>query len=250
MPLRPKPTQKQIERAQLDRFLSVASGLPSGLIVEAEEPDFLILCENTIGVELTDLYWSAQPGVAPFQAVEGLRSRIAELAEHNYSSRGLPPLHVSIHFNPNYSLTKRDVPGLATAISDLVEANLPAEGGVYREEYDWDNRAHFPEELLLVSAWRLASLKRSFFSAPSAAFIPDMSREDIERILLAKANKVERYLRKCDQIWLVINCDGGNLSNVFDVDEEVFRTAFETPFDRVFVFRHMAGKVHELRLSR
>jgi len=131
-----------------------------------------------------------------------------------------------------------------------VEANIPAEGDVYREEYDWDNRAYFPEEVHLVSAWRFSSLERSFFSTPSAAFIPDMSREDIERALLSKANKVERYRQKCDQIWLVINCDGRNLSNVFDVDEELFRTTFETPFDRVFVFRHMAKKVHELYLRR
>ena len=246
-----KPTQKQVERWQFDRFRKVSGELAEYRVVDCEEPDFLVHgSERSVGVELIDLYWEQTLGAMPHQAIESLRARIAERAGRIYAASGLPPLHVSIHFNPNFTPTKKDVPRLSHAIAKLVAANVPEEGCSFEEDYDWLNREYFPEEISHLRAARFPVMQKSFFSSPGAAFIPELTKEDIERALVSKEPKVSSYRRQCSELWLVINCDGGHLATVFEHDDEAVRDVFASSFDRVFLFRHIAAKVHELRLRR
>lgn len=249
MPLPIKPSQKEVERRQFDRFAEISKLILDGTIVESEEPDFLVHRPNiTLGIELTDLFWEQQPGKTPPQATESLRGMIAEAAGKIYSSQGLPALHVSVHFSHGYVLRKRDITRLSEAIAKLVSANRPDEGGHFEEEYDWENREYFPEEINRISAWRLSGQDRPFFTSPGAAFIPKLEIKDIERALELKEPKLKSYRRNCTEVWLVINCDAGRLATVFEHDEKVLSHQFRSGFDRVFLFRHMAGKVHELCL--
>jgi hypothetical protein len=227
MSRRVKLTQKQIERWQFDRFVQLSGELQGRLAADCEEPDFLVQGDAVVGVELTDLLWEQVPGTTPHQATESLRARIAELAGRKYEAKGLPALHVSIHFNPSFVPAKRDVEPLSEKLADLVASNVPEEGGSFEEDYDWENRAYFPEQANHVSAWRFPQFTESFFSSPGAAFIPELSRSDIERALALKEPKVATYKLKCRDAWLVINCDGGWLSSVFEFNEDVVGEVYE-----------------------
>jgi hypothetical protein len=250
MPPKARPTQKEIERWQLQRFIDLFQPTRWGEVLDHEEPDFLVRRElDTLGIEFTDLYWD-QPSVKiPQQAVESLRARIADEAGRLYESKGLPKLHVSIHFIPSYVPTKKDVPRLSTAIANLIVDNIPSEGSSYSEDYDWNNRAYFPEGVHHIGAWQQPGLKRSYFNSPGAAMIPNLGRKDIERALASKQSKLERYRSNCQEVWLVINCDGAQLSTTFEYDEATTNTSFASGFDRAFLLRHMASKVHELPLT-
>jgi hypothetical protein len=245
-----KPSQKEAERWQFDRFRRLSGLLADRGMVEDEEPDFLVSDGRVVGVELTELFWEDGAGVVPHQAMEALRARIAEVAWGKYDAKGLPPVHVSAHFNPSYIPSKRDVPRLADAIANWAAAHVPEEGSSFSEDYDWDNREYFPDEVNHLGIWRSAGFEKSFFSSPGAAFIPELARSDIERALRLKEPKVQTYRKKCEEAWLLINCDGGRLSNVFELEDAVLEEDFESSFDRVFLFRHMAGKIHEIRIRR
>lgn len=195
-----------------------------------------------------DLFWDSGVMDIPHQATESLRARIARRAGELYEAEGLPSLHASIHFSPFFTPRKRDVGRLADKLARLFAANVPEEGGSFSESYDWENRGYFPEEVDHVSCWRLPQLTHSFFSSPCSAFIPDLSRSDIERALSLKEPKVATYKTKCEQAWLLINCDGGWLATVFEFKKDVVLETYASSFDRVFLVRHMAKEVHELRL--
>lgn len=245
-----KPTKKQVERWQFDRFCQIHGALTEGNVVEDEEPDFLVPEGRLIGVELTELYWEEVSGALPHQAIEALRARIAEAAWRKYDVKGLSPVYVSINFNTSYVPGKRDVQRLSDAIADWAANHIPAAGTSFSEEYNWENREYFPSEVNHLSIFSFAGVEKSFFSSPGAAFIPELRRNDIERALHLKEPKVETYRKKCEEAWLLINCDGGCLSNVFKLSDEVLDEVFDSSFDRAFLFQHVAGKVHELHLRR
>lgn len=243
-------SKKQIERRQFDRFRHISGLLAIGEIVEDEEPDFLVSDSRVVGVELTDLFWEEVPGTVPHQAIEALRTRIAKEAWRRYEARHLPAVHVSVYFNPSYVARKQDVKRLSESITSWAAAHIPQMDSEFSEEYDWENREYFPEEVDHLGIWRFHSFNKSFFSSPGAAFIPELTRNDIKRALRLKEPKVQTYRQKCVEAWLVINCDGGRLSNVFELEDAVLEEDFVSSFDRVFIFHHMAGRIHELSIQR
>lgn len=177
------PSKKEIERWQLDRFVAVMPDIQRYDVKQSEEPDFLLgLPTKTLGIELTELYHTPPAEGVPIQAQEALRFRIAKTAQRLYAAKGLPSLHVSIHFNPQYVPNKRDVGRLSTAISDLVGNNVPDPGKLFSEKYDWRTRHYFPEEIIHISAWGVPGMAEPLFSSPSASLVPTLEERDIERV--------------------------------------------------------------------
>lgn len=244
-------SKKEIERWQLDRFISFFPSFPKGPISASEEPDLIIHTESCrLGIELTDLYWEPAKNEVPRQAQESLWMRIAKAAKTAYSVLELAPLHVSIHFNQQHVLNKADVERLANAITDLVAKNVPPSGHCWSEEYDWENRDYFPEEITEISVWNLEGLDESIFTSPTAAFVPILTKDDIQRALLRKEAKLNQYRTRCNEAWLLINYDGGRLSTLFEHNEEAVQYAYKSNFDRIFLVGLGLGVVHELNVRR
>ena len=196
-------SKKQVERWQLDRFIEALPAFPEGSVEESEEPDFIVSSfERSVGIELTDLYWESSETGVPQQAQESLRYRIVQAAQRLYAERGLPNLHVSVHFNPNYVLNKSDVLRLAAAIDELVSNNVPELGQSYSEDYDWENRSYFPEEINHVGSWNFPSAPGPLFTSTSAVFVPTLKSDDIARALSSKESKLSRYRQRCNEVWL------------------------------------------------
>ncbi|MFN8011131.1 MAG: hypothetical protein U0P81_06975 [Holophagaceae bacterium] len=240
------PTKKEIERWQFDRFALAFSGVPPGPVEETEEPDFII-GSGQLGIELTSLFHEPKANDRPLQEQESLQLNIVNSARRQYADLGLPPLHVSVHFNAHHSLRKADVPRLANQLCEWVQRNIPAIGSSIGEGYDWFNRDYFPEEVDQLKAWNLPGLTESEFTAPSCSWVPELSRADIERAVASKEPKLPSYRKRCSEVWLLICCDCGGLSTLFDVPELALEEAFATRFDRLFLFRLLPNKLHELR---
>lgn len=247
-----KPSKKEMERHQLDSFKRSWPDFPDCKIEEREEPDFLLRCkERTIGIELTELYWEAPAVGMPMQARETLLQRIVDRACRMYQAKGLPAVHVSVHFNHWFSPSKSDVYRLADVIEAWAEKMLPVppvRGARFEESYDHENRDYFPEEILSLSLQVWPEGYETSFSSPSAHFIPELEEKDICRTLQLKESKVVRYREACDETWLLINSDFGPLSTFFERNDEVFRSAFLSSFDRVFFMAHAGASPIELSI--
>lgn len=242
--------KKDIERAQLEIFRGLCSDFPEGEIASSEEPDFLIVAPTSVvGVELTELYWETPAGRLPRQSQESLRFRICQHAQAKWHEAGLPPVHVGVHFSGNRELQKKDIEWLACAIVDIAQRNLPKREGRSEEKYDWVNREYFPEELDIVSVYRFDILTKAFFSAPDAAFVPDLQQKDVVRALASKEHKYARYRERASEAWLLINISGGLLSTMFDIPKETIGAAYRSPYERVFVLAHSSRQLWELTIT-
>lgn len=243
-------SKKEVERWQLNQFINAFPQFPDGTINESEEPDFLIHCAGkTIGIELTDLYWKTPSNGLPKQAQETYQDHIVKTAQKLFSKRNSPNLHVSIHFMPSYEPKKRDVSRLASAIDNLISNNIPKLNESYSEEYDWENRSYFPEEINIINIWHIPHSDDHFFSSPWSSSVPKLNEDDISRALILKELKLIRYRQTINEVWLLMCFDGGKLSTFFTHEEEVVKQTYKSSFDRVFLFSHIRSRVYELRVQ-
>ncbi len=198
-------------------------------------------------IEMTDLYWSHTRAGRPRQEQESLRRRIVKAAEELYAGRGLPPVHVPVHFNDQFVVGKTAVTLLAAQMADWAAARVPRIGGSFEEQYGWVNRDYFPEQLHALRIYRYDSVSRTHFSAPDAAYVPQLTVADVERTLESKNSRHRTYLRKCDEAWLVVSLNAARLSMTFQIGDAITETVYETPFSRAFLLQHIPPHLSELK---
>jgi hypothetical protein len=92
--------------------------------------------------------------------------------------------------------------------------------GLTREQYDWENRDYFPEDLHAISVHSFPSATRPFFNAPGATRLSHLTPEDVQRALDAKEPKYATYKAQCDAAWLVINRDVAFMSTWFEFEAD------------------------------
>lgn len=244
-------SKKNVERGYLEHFRSLIPNFPTGRIEETEEPDFLVYQATSIlGLELTELYRNAPSGIRPQQADEAMRCRVVARAKTLYVDSGSPPVHVTVFFNQQHQIQKPDVEQLARSIADLATRNLPAQGMSRDEDYDWENRAYFPEAIHKITMHRLPEITQTLFSATGAIWVATLAPTDLERVLLAKESKYPIYRNKCSEAWLLIVTDTGTMATWFKFDSSTITLPIRTKFDRVFLLRHFPKQVYEFRVQR
>ena len=244
-------SKKEVEIAYFDRFRSAMPAFPAGVVEPTEEPDFLIRGPNSVlGIELTELHRESPSGEPPAQASEAMRHRVVARAQEIYAATSNPPVHVTVFMNDRIHIRKSEVEGLARAVTEIAIRNLPGPNSSREEEYEWTNRAYFPEVLHQVSVHRFDSLTRNFFNVPGATWVVALAPQDIERALQLKEAKYSTYRQRCDSAWLVINADIGVMSTWFEFESEALVKPFRTSYDRVFILRHFGSKLVELEVER
>lgn len=244
------PCKKEIEFWRLERFKSFIPDFPDGYIEATEEPDFVIRGARVIGIELTDLHRETKPGQVPEQASEAMRKRVIARAQDIYIARQLPPVIASFFVDDRIHLKKREIEPLAESLADLVAKNLPGPNATTELPAGWEEAKQFPAILHSLSVHRLDAITKTFFNSPSATWIKNLTREDIDRALSNKDRKYSAYRARCDEAWLVINAGIESMATWFEFDGEVLTDTFTTCFDRAFLVQHFGGKAHELKLRQ
>ncbi len=240
-------SKKEIELWRLSRFRAYISDFPSGSVEATEEPDFLVRDQGrVVGIELTDLHRATKPEQVPEQATEAMRKRVISRAQEIYIARQLPAATACFLLNDRIHLQKAEVEPLATEMADLVANNLPEPNSSSEVPRCWEDKRSLPSLLHSLSVHRLDVFTNTFFSAPGAAWIARLDRDDIERALSRKEQKYRKYRTKCDEVWLVINTDIESTATWFEFNLQVLEEPFTTHFERVFLAQHFAGKAHEL----
>jgi hypothetical protein len=201
-----------------------------------------------LGIELTGLFQKPAPGQSPLREQESLREQITTMAKAQYDAMGAPPLHVSVHFADHPPVRKSDVRLLADKVVNLALRHTPPVGGRSHEEYDWVNREYFPEQISAVMVFRPEARRESFWSTPSAGYLPKLSSVDVQAEIDGKDPRVSDYRRQCDRVWLVLCSHGEGLSSYVELAEEAYAHAYSTQFDRMLHYR-WSKTVHELLIA-
>jgi hypothetical protein len=241
--------KEELEIGYLEGFLENCPMPPTGVPRKSENPDFLVETpEGTLGIELTRIFMPGLLGWSTFREQEALRRRVADEAKRLYDATSLPAVHVSLFFNEQFPIAKRDVGPLSRMLADLAVRNLPEPESRREEEYNWLNRSYFSEQLIAVSCYRYSSMETSTWSTPAAAFLPKLSPAELQAELDRKADKLNLYRKKCLRVWLAVCTYGEGLSSIVELSEDAIPHRYQCEFDRAFFFR-WPRQVYELALS-
>ncbi len=240
----PKQPQKVYETWQLRRFMENYNLFPRGDIIPTEEPDFLIKTQQVcVGIELTNFYRTVNSGKRPLQEQESLRDLLIERAKYLYIKHNESPLNVHVFFNHTVPFKKTNIPRLAEKISSIcMDFNVSKSKELRRISHQDVNG--FPVE---ISCILVSPSSHDFWVAqPGADLTPKCTTTAIQNRIDDKNAKVLKYLEKCDTIWLIIFADETKLSSTTDIPTEVQGHAYQSKFDRIFIFRNFDSHIIEL----
>ena len=213
-------TKKDREWYYLRRAMSVCDLFPSVEPTASESPDFLFELNGSIlGIEMVDLI---QPfcGSPNFQrAAETLREKTMEDAKAVFETRHGFPMWVAGFWDDRFILTQRKTATLAERIAAAVAKHLPEEtyGGFTLQ---WDELRHFQLEdaLLQLHGSRLKPTTKSLWCCTEAGPL-GVPVDAVQRLVDDKANKLNVYMKKCHEVWLLLVADSTHISSCVDFED-------------------------------
>jgi hypothetical protein len=244
--------QKAREGAYLQRFRENFADFPEGEVVSSESPDFLVKTQpRWIGIELIE-YHVQEPDEgwgSPMRAQEGTEDKVLRTASRQYQSKDVPPVVVSVLWNPHRAFSRRRIQELAAVLADLVQEHLPELGHRvairYRRHPAWRS---LPQEVESLTVDRQINFSENSWTSVRGASVPTLTPPQLQKLMRDKEAKVSTYRRQCREVWLLIVARGFEPSTHIDFGSEVEVHEFETTFDRVFFLHHADEYVTELRV--
>ncbi|OLB00280.1 MAG: hypothetical protein AUH08_09070 [Verrucomicrobia bacterium 13_2_20CM_54_12] len=237
---------KEHERRFLDILEPQIVGFPSGRLVQTEAPDFIVTAlKRKIGIEVTKI--QQQSGSNRSRRQESEQEKIANEAVRIFETQNSVALEVKIRFSANGEFNKRNRNYFATAIAILVNAYLPIEDGPRVLHNDWSDPEMFPYELDSIGIYRLASLKRNFWSVSSAGFVQEDFVAEMQAVISKKDALIPSY-QSCSEYWLLIVSEGNSASTFFRPSRETLDHQYRSVFQRIFFLEAFTKKVSELKV--
>lgn len=224
---------KELEFLYLSRFQGLCPNFPRGEICPDEQPDFRVKGANgDVGIEVTDFYREMSSHIRPpLQARESARHKIKEKAKRIYDQKGLPSLYVHVHFDFGFHCEKSAVCAFAERLAHLAERSVREQKAhwIWRRDEIQLNGVHS----LSIQRTKLA---KSYWSAPLASFVPEVSPAQLQSILDKKSNLCAQYRKKCGKVWLVIVMNRFDPASFAVIPQRISDHPFAHDFDSVFLF--------------
>jgi hypothetical protein len=235
----------------LNEVRQIYPAFPVGEITVFESPDFLIRKDTEIiGVEIVDYIRGENKEKSTERRNEVLWKKIANAAKESFESKHNIPLVIHFHWNQHHFLRKSEVLHLAKDVVLLVENHIPTQLfediRVGADELDGtllENVIHF------ITITRVRNDKQSLWGFISSGWIEVQSME-IQHLIDAKSDKVQEYLRLCDDIWLIIVADGQFISSNIDLPEATTSNVYRSMFEQVLLYDRINKCIFQLRLQR
>lgn len=242
-------TKKEItERFYLSILAKQRSDLPLETPTKGECPDFVWdEMEQPLGIEITRLFRDAREGERPMQAQESDQRTTVELARQLYEKRNLPNLDIRVIFG-NTEIKKSRRGFLAGKLADLIQQYLPAPDSWIRFDNDFEDDS-IPEEISYLSIARLEGLTRNHWSVSDAGFVQEDFVLELQKKIDEKNLRLQQYLKKCSQCWLLIVAEGTGPSSFFDLNENTAHHCYHSLFERTFFMEAFTHKVFELNTT-
>jgi hypothetical protein len=240
-------SKKDRERYYVDVFKSVFPGFPGGEVLAGEDqerPDIIVAgTQGRIGIEVTYILHES------LKREESESEAMIDAARTIYEQRNLPNLQVSVFLGAHTHLTKQNRNTFATALANLVAANIPAHNNPTELENDWDDERGFPFEIHLVSIWRLPLLTRNHWTVGPFGLIRENFAQTLQEVISKKEAPIRGYDTGCAALWLLIVAEHSSPSAFFDPSESTLSHPYVSSFDRVFFLELSKRKAFELRIA-
>jgi len=237
-----REVQKVRERQHLEILRRACPDFPGGDVQQQESPDFVI-GDDLVGVEVTGIYRTPEPGNRPMKEQESLRTRVVEGAERLCTEAGLPGLYVSAYFS---QLLPTAVPELSSTLASVVADNVPGEGERLRLEFGrgstWDRR-----ELQVVTIARPDGYEDSLWDPSGAAqYLAPISPAVVQDCIDGKSAKLGGYKDRFGETWLLLVMDDFSHSGHFNISPATLGHEYQAGFDRVWLATTFEGDVNDL----
>jgi hypothetical protein len=246
------------ERADLARFVCHYFEREPELTY-GDRPDLIVnLDGKVIGVEHTRIYRTsgAVSGLEP-HAQLAVQHRIVDLAWKEYSATSPHKLWLLVSFDDVTTYKMRES---QAAASQLVRVVSQAVAGVshhprtieWHELESWQLRGRgvaFPEGVRRIDFQIVDDNPKLELWGPAHTYmVPHLPAERIRERISEKEERIQDYLSKCDEAWLLVVIDTGVPSNHFEADDELLATEFRTAFSKVILLRSFHSELFELKV--
>lgn len=231
--------KKRAERYYVEHVQRHYPGhLPTSEPKESEEPDFLFdTPSGLVGVEVTQLFHAAEPGMFPELQVAQFHRDIVVRAGEIYAARKLgPPVDVTTYYWRDVALT--DLNQCAEALAQFV-ATSP---------YGTTSRSMTsPKALSVMAKHEARDASSPKWQCFGNSHTPLLTQEFLSAVIAKKNALVAKYRRKAPTSWLLLVSSLGSLESTFAAPRDLPDWLFAFDFDRVLLLVQDAGEVYELK---
>ena len=225
---------KESEFFYLSRFQELCPIFPPGKICPDERPDFRVNGPNgDVGIELTNYYREFSSDILPpLQARQSARHKIAEEAKRIYDLKRLPSLVVHVHFDFRFHCGQSEVHAFGQRLADLAECSVRDQ----KPPWIWRRDEIQLNGVALLDIRRITKMPESYWSAPLASFVPEVSPAQLQSILDKKSSLCAEYRQKCGVVWLLIIMNRFNPASFSLIPQRIQDHVFTHDFDSAFLF--------------
>lgn len=224
----------------LDAFLASIGLAAVQSIVHDDKPDFVVaLAYRRLGIEIREIVREPAIGMEPHREQESLRWQLVELVVEQWNERGLPPIHASVHFNPNHRLRTTQLCGMAETLLAVAEEWLPTGEGSRSIKGIDETPRRLPREVHTLRIGRFAVLERAHWVPADSGWIPSITPPQIQTLIDQKNRKRAGYRPCADEYWLLLCADGFSVAGSFELDAACHEHRFKSSFDRVGYFNRL-----------
>ena len=242
--------KKNRERLFLDEAMSLSQYFPEGEIINSEQPDFIIINTNVfIGVEMVDYIRGQNQDDSAYRRNEILWQKVADATKLKYEYQHSDPLMILFHWYPHRYLRDSEIEELANEAAKAVIRNTSLS--------DYDSIQISSSDLgdgklslyvHTISVRRVNYINQVICSYAYAGLVSVIAGE-IQVLINKKDKKVADYLKKCQEIWLLIVADGVRISSSIDISPNTLNTQFKSQFNRVLFYDRERKRVFDLQVS-
>lgn len=240
------------ESVHFERFRKLCPTFPVGRIEKTERPDFLVHTDDQlIGIEHTEVFQPGPSHSGSLQAQDNLVARIIKRSEELWEETNGPSLLVQVFFDPHIKIAKQNVDRIAQSVIDTIKQVSIDPGEVTVLKRTSFTYTHFPQEVVHISIYRskLGRAGENKWECSSVGWIPSLSPQDVQIIIDKKECKLDHYLLKCSEVWLLMVADALRVPSSVDLCETALLHRYNTRFDRLFFLWYADQKLVELHTS-
>jgi hypothetical protein len=196
-------SKKDYEKRIIEIFKNICSVFPAGAVIiheEQERPDAIVDSPSgRIGIEITSIHEQS------LKRNESESEAVVSEAQEIYEKCNPTKLQVSVLIGNAESLKRNNRTSIASAIANLVSANVPDKDGVTEIENDWNDSAQFPFEINSILIFRNKALTRNHWTCGSSGFIQENIADRLQQIISEKDKRLDGYDPNCIEHWLSVH---------------------------------------------
>lgn len=233
-----------LERSIFSKFQKAYHEFPSGEVVHADKPDFIIEGSRRIGVEITRMFQDHfnQSG-SMLKLVEEYQRKVLMSLTELLRQNKMPHCVVSIDLGDSRFPSKIHPHEVArSCAADIVRRT--------KSEVSTDfpiNVENYGQLPIVVKSWELIfhSGLSDYYPMETANAIGKEINNDNLQYILNKKELAKKKFTTCDIYWLVINV--GSFASDYYPEISVKMDQIATSFDKVFVLKYLESEIIELK---